>query len=68
MSFSGLLLLGKDNVKKTNIITKIIDHEVDSLPIVEEVMKDNGDRAYKVVGRITKTTIVRVFAELGNNE
>ena len=48
--------------------TKIIDHEVDSLPIVEEVMKDNGDRAYKVVGRITKTTIVRVFAELGNNE
>ncbi len=28
MSFSGLLLLGKDNVKKTNIITKIIDHDI----------------------------------------
>jgi len=48
--------------------TKIIEHEVDSLPIVEEVAKDNGDKAYKVVGRITKTTIVRIFVELGNNE
>ena len=48
--------------------TKIIEHEVDSLPIVEEVVKDNGDKAYKVVGRITKTTIVRIFVELGNNE
>mgnify|MGYP000875227928 CR=1 FL=1 len=48
--------------------TKIIEHEVDSLPIVEEVVKDNGDKAYKAVGRITKTTIVRIFAELGNNE
>lgn len=48
--------------------TKIIDHEIDSLPIVEEVEKDNGDKAYKVVGRITKTTIARLFVELGNNE
>lgn len=28
MYFSGLLLLGKDNVKKTNIITKIINHDI----------------------------------------
>ncbi|NLJ99283.1 MAG: helix-turn-helix transcriptional regulator [Tissierellia bacterium] len=47
---------------------KIIDHEIDSLPIVEEVEDDEGKKAYKVVGRITKTSITRLFVELGKNE
>lgn len=47
---------------------KIIDHEVDSLPVVEKVEMKNGEEAYNVIGRITKTTIARVFVELGNNE
>ncbi|CCQ97369.1 negative regulator of gluconeogenesis [[Clostridium] ultunense Esp] len=47
---------------------KLIEHEIDSLPVVEEVILDEGDKAYKVVGRITKTTITRLFVELGNNE
>ena len=47
---------------------KLIEHEIDSLPIVEEVEKETGDKAYRVVGRITKTTITRLFVELGNNE
>lgn len=47
---------------------KLIEHEIDSLPIVEKVEKETGDKAYRVVGRITKTTITRLFVELGNNE
>ena len=47
---------------------KLIDHEIDSLPVVEEVKVDEGEMAYKVVGRITKTTITRIFVDLGNNE
>ena len=47
---------------------KLIDHEVDSLPVVEKVKKENGEKAYKIVGRITKTTITRLFVDLGNNE
>lgn len=47
---------------------KLIEHEIDSLPVVEEVTLDKGNKAYKVVGRITKTTITRLFVELGNNE
>ncbi|WP_425446095.1 helix-turn-helix transcriptional regulator [Dethiothermospora halolimnae] len=43
---------------------KIMDHEVDSLPIVEEV--DNGKEVgYKVIGRISKTNITRIFVDLG---
>jgi len=47
---------------------KLIEHEIDSLPVVKEVLQENGQKAYKLVGRITKTTITRLFVELGNNE
>lgn len=47
---------------------KLIDREIDSLPVVEEAEDENGSPAYKVIGRITKTTITRLFVELGNNE
>lgn len=48
-----------------NAAIKLIEHEIDSLPVVEEIDKDK--RNYKVVGRITKTTITRLFVELGIN-
>lgn len=47
---------------------KLIEHEIDSLPVVEELTLDDGDKGFKIVGRITKTTITRLFVELGNNE
>lgn len=47
---------------------KIMDHEVDSLPIVEEVEKDEGKIGYKVVGRISKTNITRIFVDLSDTE
>lgn len=47
--------------------TKLIDHEIDSLPIVEEVEED-GQVFYKILGRITKTTITRLFVELGTGD
>mgnify|MGYP002409719614 FL=1 len=46
---------------------KIIYHEVDSLPVVEEVIADNKKKGFKVVGRISKTTITRLFVDLGKN-
>ncbi len=47
---------------------KLIEHEIDSIPVVETVLTDKGEKAYKIVGRITKTTITRLFVDLGNNE
>jgi CBS domain-containing protein len=44
---------------------KLIEHEIDGLPVVEYV---NGNKKnLKVIGRITKTTITGLFVELGNN-
>lgn len=38
---------------------KLIDKQIDGLPVVKE-----AEDGYEVVGRITKTTITRVFVEL----
>lgn len=42
---------------------KIIEHEIDSLPVVEKIIT-NEKINYKVVGRISKTNITKVFVEL----
>jgi len=47
---------------------KIIDHEVDSIPVVEEVEIKDGKSEYRIVGKISKTTITQLFVELGKND
>ncbi len=71
----GVIMTRMPNIVMTipeeNILAaaiKIIEHEIDSLPVVEEVKTKNGETGYKVVGRITKTTIARLFVELGKND
>ena len=43
---------------------KMIDHEIDCLPVVD-VKQDDGKREYCVRGRISKTNIVRLFVDIG---
>lgn len=45
---------------------KIIDHEVDALPVVCKVKLPDGSEGLEVVGRISKTNITRLFVELGS--
>lgn len=42
---------------------KIIEHEIDALPIVEEVVL-NGKSHYKVLGRLSKTNITKLFVNM----
>lgn len=53
----------KDKVLDAAI--KLIDHEIDSLPVVEYIDEERKD--IRVIGRITKTNITRLFVELGKN-
>jgi DeoR family transcriptional regulator, catabolite repression regulator len=46
---------------------KIIEHEVDSLPVVE-VFGDNSKDKLKIVGKVSKTNITRLFVKIGENE
>jgi CBS domain-containing protein len=52
-----------DTILKAAI--KLIEHEIDSLPVVDSTGEEDKD--LKVIGRITKTNITRMFVELGTN-
>lgn len=48
------------------VAQKIIEHEVDSLPVVSK--KYDGDKEYfAIVGKVSKTNITRLFVKLGEN-
>ncbi|WP_347499722.1 helix-turn-helix transcriptional regulator [Proteiniborus sp. DW1] len=46
--------------------TKIIEHQVDSLPVVEEASINNKS-GYRIIGRVSKTNVIRVFVDLCNS-
>ena len=45
---------------------KLMTREIDALPVIE-VASDGGGEKLRVIGRITKTNITRVFVELGKS-
>lgn len=45
---------------------KIIEHEVDSLPVVEKFIEE-GKELFKIVGKVSKTSITKIFVKLGEN-
>lgn len=47
---------------------KIIEHEVDSLPVVEKIILENGKEMYKITGKVSKTNITRLFVKLGSTK
>ncbi|WP_027719089.1 helix-turn-helix transcriptional regulator [Desulfovirgula thermocuniculi] len=44
---------------------KLITHEVDALPVVRPVEGGDPRKDLEVIGRFTKTNVVRLFVELG---
>lgn len=44
---------------------KLIEHEVDGLPVVEDI---EDSKEFRIVGRVTKTTITRLFVDLGKED
>ena len=65
----GMIMTRMPNIvtldKNDTVLTatrKIIEHEIDSIPVVEKSGKNRSD--LKVVGRISKTTITKLFLEI----
>lgn len=40
---------------------RIIEHEVDSLPVVEKFTDENNSEKFKITGKISKTNITQIF-------
>lgn len=45
---------------------KIMEHEVDCLPVIEKSMEDSKE-ILKIVGKVSKTNITRLFVKMGEN-
>ncbi|WP_078696309.1 helix-turn-helix transcriptional regulator [Caloramator quimbayensis] len=46
---------------------KIIEHEVDSLPVIEKIVTDEGKEVFRITGKVSKTNITKLFVKLGSN-
>ena len=44
------------------IVEKLIEHQIDSLPVLK-IKEVRGKKVYKIVGRVTKTNITKLFLE-----
>ncbi len=49
------------------IAQKIIDHEIDSLPVVERMFEE-GKEQFKIIGKVSKTNITKLFVKLGQSK
>ncbi|WP_297517495.1 helix-turn-helix transcriptional regulator [uncultured Clostridium sp.] len=49
------------------VAKKIISHEIDSIPVVEEVI-DGESIGYKIIGKVSKTNITKLLVKLGKKE
>ncbi|EQB88313.1 hypothetical protein M918_04595 [Clostridium sp. BL8] len=46
---------------------KIIERQVDSLPVVQKTVEGNKE-VLKIVGKVSKTTITQLFVKMGEDE
>lgn len=44
---------------------KLMQHQIDTLPVVEMFIDENGDERYEVVGRFTKTNVTKILVQIG---
>lgn len=60
------IIYGLKDDSAYTLAKKIIEHEIDSIPIVEKISTDeDGKEALKIIGKISKTNITKLFVKLG---
>ncbi|GAB6169652.1 helix-turn-helix transcriptional regulator [Clostridium carnis] len=60
------IICGNAEDSAYSLAQKIIEHEIDSIPIVEKVKAEGHEKdQFKIVGKISKTNITKLFVKLG---
>ncbi len=49
------------------VVKKIVEHEIDSLPVVKCFIDAQGEEKLEVIGKVTKTNIARLFLDMAEN-
>ena len=60
------IVCGSTEDSAYDLAKKIIEHEIDSIPIVEKIGDGLSEKPqFKIVGKISKTNITKLFVKLG---
>jgi DeoR family transcriptional regulator, catabolite repression regulator len=60
------IICGFAEDKAYDLAKKIIEHEIDSIPIVEKIETETDEKnQFRVIGKISKTNITKLFVKLG---
>ena len=60
------IVCGNTEDSAYDLAKKIIEHEIDSIPIVEKIGDGLNEKPqFKIVGKISKTNITKLFVKLG---
>lgn len=59
------IIIGDVEDTAYSLAKKIIEHEIDSIPIVEKVKVDGEKEQYKIIGKVSKTNITKLFVKIG---
>ncbi|SHI37264.1 CBS domain-containing protein [Clostridium cavendishii DSM 21758] len=51
-----------------DVAEKIISHEIDSIPVVEKSVGMDGKEHFKIMGKVSKTNITKLFVKLGKGQ
>ena len=62
------IICANENDNAYDLAKKIIEHEIDSIPVVEILKKTDGKDQMKIIGKVSKTNITKLFVKLGENE
>jgi len=62
----NIITTGADDTV-VDAVKKIVEHEVDSLPVVRSFIDVEGEEKLEVIGKITKTNIARLFLDLATD-
>lgn len=61
------IICANENDNAYDLAKKIIEHEIDSIPVVEILKKTDVKDQIKIVGKVSKTNITKLFVKLGEN-
>ena len=62
------IICGNEEDKAYDLAKKIIDHEIDSIPIVDKVISEEGKEQLKIIGKVSKTNITKLFVRIGKGQ
>ena len=62
------IICANENDNAYDLAKKIIEHEIDSIPVVEILKKTDGKDQFKIIGKVSKTNITKLFVKIGENE